>query len=173
MTKSTVNASRLRVIRFAQFIASLALHIAIATHPHLNPLPARERRTRSARGGCTSVFVALAKPRLLPNRHLLLQLGHYPLTRTKRFLPMRAAHPQKQRWFARCDKTDPVMKDHVFKPKFPCGLFGDPLQLVLCHLPMGFIIDSVDLAPILQPPDHTPKIDCCSRIAIVVLRRRL
>jgi hypothetical protein len=43
---------------------------------------------------------------------------------------------------------------------------------MLRHLPVRFVIDSFDLAPILKPPHHSPKIDKRSCV-VVVSRRRI
>src|SRR5437870_12989861 len=124
-TKSTVSASRLRVIRFAQFISSSCLLAGLA-------------RRSLGEGGP------------FPNRHFLLQLIHYPLTGSKSFTAMRTCHSQKKRWFPNSDKSDPVMSNNKLKPKFLHGLFGNLPQLILGHLSMRFIVDPFDFASIFN-----------------------
>ena len=66
---------------------------------------------------------------------------------------MRTRDSQKKGWFSNCDKTNPVMNDYELKPKSLYGLFGDSFQLVLGHFPMRIIIDSLNLAAILDWSD--------------------
>jgi len=54
------------------------------------------------------------------------------------------------------------MNKNQFKLKSFCGLFGDALQLVLCHFPVGFIFDSFDLKSIFKSAHNSPEIEDCS-----------
>lgn len=112
------------------------------------------------------------KPWPFPNRHLLFQLVHDPLTCSEAFAPMPTRHSQKKGWFSNFDKSNPVMNDYELKPKSLCGLFGDSFQLVLGHFSMRIIIDSVDFAPIFDWSHHTPKINNRAGAGDVVHPRR-
>jgi hypothetical protein len=99
------------------------------------------------------------EPRAFPNWHFLLQLLHDPLTCLKAFAPIRTRHSQKKGGFSNYDKTNPVMDDNELEPKSLCSLFGNSFQLVLGHFPMRIIIDSLNLAAILDWPDYAAKIN--------------
>src|SRR5437899_11471426 len=124
-TKSTVSASRLRVIRFAQFISSSCLLAGLA-------------RRNLGEGGP------------FPNRHFLLQLIHDPSTGSESFAAVRTCHSQKKRWFPYGDKSDSVMNDHKLKSKFLRSLLGNLSQLMVGHFPMGFIFNSFDFVSFLK-----------------------
>jgi hypothetical protein len=100
-----------------------------------------------------------SKPRSFPNRHFPFQFIHDPLTCPEAFAPMRTRHSQKKRWFSNRDKTNPVMNGDELEPKLLCGLFGNSFQLVLGHFPMRIIIDSLNLAAILDWSDYAAKIN--------------
>ena len=108
------------------------------------------------------------KPWLLPNRHLLLQLIHDPLTCSKPFVAMRTHDSQEKRWFSNCDKSNSMVNDNELKPKLVCGLFNNWFQLMLRHLTMRLVVDSLDFTAVLKSPYHSPKLDHRSCIAIVV-----
>ena len=85
---------------------------------------------------------------------------------------MRTRHSQKKGWFSNCDKSNSMMNDNELKPKSLCGLFGNSFQLVLGHFPMRIIIDSLNLAAILDWSDYAPKINNCSSAGDVAHPRR-
>ncbi|HEU0209322.1 MAG TPA: hypothetical protein VFQ78_10135 [Candidatus Udaeobacter sp.] len=50
------------------------------------------------------------------------------------------------------------MKDNKLKPKFPCSLFANSLQLMFSHLTMRLVLYSLDFVPVLNWSNYTPKI---------------
>lgn len=64
------------------------------------------------------------------------------------------------------------MNDNEYKPKSLCGLFGNPFQLMLGHVLMGIVIDSVDFATILEWSHDAPKINNRARVGDVAHPRR-
>ena len=61
-----------------------------------------------------------------------------------------------------------MMNKNKLKPEFSSRLFCNPLQLVLCHLRVGFVIDSFDLAAIFKSAHYSPEIDHCACIAMIL-----
>ena len=89
---------------------------------------------------------------------------------------MGTRHSQKQGWFPNCDKTKSVMNYNEFKPEPLCGLIGNSSQLMLGHLAMGIVIDSLNLAAILDWSNDAPEINnraCASDVALPRRERRL
>jgi hypothetical protein len=112
------------------------------------------------------------KSRLFPNRHFLFQLVYHPLTGPEAFASMRTRHSQKKGWFSNCDKSNSMVNDNALEPKSLCGLFGNSFQLVLGHFPMRIIIDSLNLAAILDWSDYAAKINNRSSAGDVAHSRR-
>ena len=112
------------------------------------------------------------KSRLFPNRHFLFQLVYHPLTCPEAFASMRTRHSQKKGWFSNCDKSNSMVNDNELEPKSLCGLFGNSFQLVLGHFPMRIIIDSLNLAAILDWSDYAAKINNRSSAGDVARSRR-
>jgi len=116
------------------------------------------------------------KPRSFPNRYSFLQLVHNPLTCSEAFATMGTRHSQKKGWFPNCDKTKSVMNYNEFKPEPLCGLIGNSSQLTLGHFAMGIVIDSLNLAAILDWSNDAPEINNRARAGDVALpcrKRRL
>jgi hypothetical protein len=99
------------------------------------------------------------KSRLFPNRHFLFQLVYHPLTCPEAFGSMRTRHSQKEGWFSNRDKSNSMVNDNALEPKSLSGLFGNSFQLVLGHFPVRVIIDSLNLAAILDWSDYAAKIN--------------
>jgi hypothetical protein len=112
------------------------------------------------------------KSRLFPNRHFLFQLVYHPLTCPEAFASMRTRHSQKKGWFSNGDESNSMVNDNELEPKSLCGLFGNSFQLVLGHFPMRIIIDSLNLAAILDWSDYATKINKRSSAGDVAHSRR-
>jgi hypothetical protein len=112
------------------------------------------------------------KPWFLPNRHSFFQLINDPLTRSETFAAMRTCYSQEKGWFSNCDKSNSVVNDNELEPKFLYGLLGNSRQLVLSHLAMRLILNSLDLMPILNWSDHAPEINNRAGSGDIAFRRR-
>jgi hypothetical protein len=112
------------------------------------------------------------KPRPFPNRHSFLQFIHNPLACQEALVAMRSRHSQKKGRSSNWDKTNPVTKDYELKPKSLCGLFGNSFQLVLGHVTMRLVIDSLNFAAILDWSDYSPEINNRARVGYVTTLRR-
>ena len=65
-----------------------------------------------------------------------------------------------------------MVNDNELEAKSLCGLFGNSIQLVLGHFPMRIIIDSLNLAAILDWSDYAAKINNRSSAGDVAHPRR-
>ena len=75
---------------------------------------------------------------------------------------MSRRYSQKERSFAGANESDSMMKDEALQLKFLQRGIGNQFHLVLGHFRVRFVIDSLNLAIVLQLPDHAPEIDDCS-----------
>jgi hypothetical protein len=64
-----------------------------------------------------------------------------------------------------------MMNDNEFESKFLCGLLSNSFQLVLSHLSMRLVFNSLDLASILNWSDYAPEINHRASRADIALRR--
>jgi hypothetical protein len=76
---------------------------------------------------------------------------------------MGTSHSQKKRWFPHSDETDSMMNDNEFKPKFTGSPLSNFPQLVLCHFPVRFVLNSINLPPVFGAANNPPKINCRTR----------
>jgi hypothetical protein len=72
---------------------------------------------------------------------------------------MSAAHPHKEGRLPNSDKPAPVMNDNRSKVKLDRSLPGNLLQLMFGHFPVRFVVDPLDLAPILGAANNPLKIN--------------
>jgi hypothetical protein len=86
---------------------------------------------------------------------------------------MWAAYSHKKRSFTHSDETNSVMNDGPRKPKFLRGLLGNFPQLVLCHFPVRFVFNSINLSPVFGATNDPPKINCCAGGRLEIDGRRL
>jgi hypothetical protein len=88
---------------------------------------------------------------------------------------MSTAHSREERRFPNGDKSDPVMNENGSKPKLDRGLLGNFCQLMFSHLPVRFVIDSLNLTPILEAANNPVKINSrpCSMVRSIVWRIEL
>ena len=66
-----------------------------------------------------------------------------------------------------------MMKQNLLQLKFFDRALGDELHLMLRHRGVRLIIDSLDLAPVFELADDSPKIDHRARPTTGTLLRRL
>ena len=66
-----------------------------------------------------------------------------------------------------------MMKKKFIQPEFFDRFGSDPLHLMLGHNAVRLVIDAVNLASVLEFPNHTPKVDHCSRRRIDNFIRRI
>jgi hypothetical protein len=112
-----------------------------------------------------------AEARPFPNWHFLFQFIYYPLRCLKRFLPVLTGDSQEERSFACSNESDSVMNNNQLKSEFCRSLPGNLSQLVLCHLAVRFIFDSVDLTSMLKSADYAREIDNRAGAEDMILRR--
>jgi hypothetical protein len=75
---------------------------------------------------------------------------------------MSTAYSHKERRLPNSDEADPMMNDNGPEPKLNHGLPGNLRQLMFGHLPVRFVIDSVDFASLLRTANNPSKIDRCA-----------
>ncbi len=112
------------------------------------------------------------KLRPFPNRHPAFQFIHNPLARLEPSRAMFRSHSKKKRCFTRTHKPDTMIHDNLFQPEFLHRRLGNQAQLMLRHGAMRFVLDALNLAPIFQSADRSPKIDNCPRSKIDIPCRR-
>src|ERR1044072_3819802 len=78
----------------------------------------------------------------------------------KRFFSMRTRYSHEERRFPDRYKSDPVMNDNRSESKFDASLLGNLPQLMFGHFPVGFVINSLDFAPVLGAANDPQKINC-------------
>jgi len=65
-----------------------------------------------------------------------------------------------------------MMNENKLKSEFCRSMPGNLSELMLCHVPVRFVFDSIDLASILKSPDYTREIDNRPGAEHIILRRR-
>jgi len=110
--------------------------------------------------------------RPFPDRHFLLQFIYYPLRCLKRFLAVESGYSNEKRRFPCSNESDAMMNENKLKSEFCRNMPGDLSELMLCHLPVRFVFDSIDLVSILKSPDYAREIDNRPGVEYIILGRR-
>src|SRR5689334_5469855 len=90
----------------------------------------------------------------LPNRNALLELFDHVARRLERAAAMRMADGDRNTALADCERAEPMLYRDVARVSQGRGLFQNRGELTFCHRPIGSVLDTGDVASLVQVAHH-------------------
>jgi len=82
-----------------------------------------------------------------------------------------SGYSNEKRRFPYSNESDAMMNENKLKSEFCRSMPGNLSELMLCHIPVRFVFDSIDLESILKSSDYATEIDNRPGAGHIILRR--